>query len=70
MPKATWSVEPGTLEPLVPGRPSEKFLMTLEPAQLIALDKKAREAGLSRNAYVRKALYHYMNCEGISSAGE
>jgi len=58
-------IEPGVKEPLVPGRINDKFLMTLESDQLLAIDKRAQEAGLSRVAYVRKALYHYMNCEEV-----
>jgi len=61
MPKL--SAEPGTVEPLVPGRINDRFLMTLETSQLEAIDRRANAAGLSRVAYVRKALYHYMNCE-------
>lgn len=60
MPKL--NLEPGVTEPLVPGRINDKFLMTLETVQLEAIDRRAEKAGLSRVAYVRKALYHYMNC--------
>lgn len=65
MPKIT--VEPGVQEPLVPGRLNDKFLMTLESVQLEAIDRRAAEAELSRNAYVRKALYHFMNCPDAST---
>lgn len=61
MPKFT--IEPGVKEPLVPGRMNDRFLLTLESDQLAAIDKRADEAGLSRNAYARKALYHFMNCQ-------
>lgn len=66
MPKAGWAKEPGTQEPLIQGRLNDKFLMTLETVQLEAIDRRAAAASLSRNAYVRKALYHYMNCEEVT----
>jgi hypothetical protein len=59
------NIELGVQEPLVAGRINDKFLMTLESVQLEAIDRRAEAAGLSRVAYVRKALYHYMNCEEV-----
>lgn len=61
MPKIV--IEPGMQEPLLAGPIDSRFLMTLESVQLEAIDRRAVAAGLSRVAYVRKALYHYMNCE-------
>ena len=63
MPKL--NIELGVQEPLVAGRINDKFLMTLESVQLEAIDRRAEAAGLSRVAYVRKALYHYMNCKEV-----
>lgn len=54
---------PGYAEPLVQGRIDDSFLMTLESAQRRAIDEEAERLELTRVAYVRKALYHYMNCE-------
>lgn len=53
----------GYQEPLVPGRMSDRFLQTMEPAQRAALDAEAARLGISRTEYVRKAVYHFMNCE-------
>jgi len=58
-------IEPGVQEPLVPGKIDARYLQTLESVQLEAVDRRAAAAGLSRVAYVRKALYHYMNCEEV-----
>jgi hypothetical protein len=59
--KARWGT--GSVEPLVEGPMNARFLLQMETAQLKAIDENAAAAGLPRNAYVRKALYHFMNCE-------
>lgn len=68
MPKATWN-RSGRTEPFVAGRIGDRFVMTLESDQLKEVDAAAAEAGLSRNAYVRKALYHFMNCKSADPNG-
>lgn len=62
MPKARWS-KPGYSEPLVRGRLTDRFLQTMEESQRLALDAEAERLGIDRTEYVRRAVYHYMNCE-------
>lgn len=65
MPKLT---PEGRREPLVPGTFDAKFLVSMEPKQLEQIWADARKLHISRNEYIRRAVYAYM--EKIDNEGD
>lgn len=58
----------GRVEPLVPGKYDVKFLVCMEEAQAEEIRADCDKLGISRNEYMRRAAYSYM--EKLDQGGD